>query len=230
MSDKTRSMAEIVAKYLLKDPDFLRRNPDILESINLPHESGAAVSLIEKQVDHLREQNRKMSRQLKQLVQVATDNERLMHRLHRLTIELMIINDLGAFFDRLYHALRAEFSADILNISLFDRAIDCDSETPVFMIRHDDPELQQWHKELEKGKSVCGRFDREKLDFLFKSRAQWVQSTIFVPLGTDGLLAIGSPDPARFYPGMGTLFLDLLAQVITSRLALAEPQDQRRSA
>lgn len=230
MSEKTRSMTEIVAKYLEKDPDFLLRHPEILESINLPHESGAAVSLIERQVGRLREQNRKMSRQLNQLVKVATDNEKLMHRLHHLTLELMIIEDLGSFFDRLSQALRAEFSADILNISLFDRVIDCEEDTPVYMIRRDDPELQQWQKELDRGKSVCGRFDREKLDMLFKNRAQWVQSTVFIPLEKDGLLAIGSPDPARFYPGMGTLFLDLLAKVITSRLALAEPQDQRRSA
>jgi uncharacterized protein YigA (DUF484 family) len=57
-----------------------------------------------------------------------------------------------------------------------------------------------------------------------------VQSTVLVPIGKDGLLAIGSSDPARFYPGMGTLFLDLLAQVIVSRLALEEPQEQRKTA
>ena len=60
--------------------------------------------------------------------------------------------------------------------------------------------------------------------------AQWVQSTALVPLGDDGLLAIGSSDPARFYPGMGTLFLDLLSQVVTARLALEIPQKQRKSA
>jgi uncharacterized protein YigA (DUF484 family) len=51
-----------------------------------------------------------------------------------------------------------------------------------------------------------------------------------VPMGQDGMLAIGSCDPARFYPGMGTLFLDLLANVVTSRLALETPAQQRKSA
>ena len=44
------------------------------------------------------------------------------------------------------------------------------------------------------------------------------------------MMAIGSSDPARFYPGMGTLFLDLLANVISASLADEEPEDQRRSA
>ena len=43
-------------------------------------------------------------------------------------------------------------------------------------------------------------------------------------------MAIGSSDPARFYPGMGTMFLDLLATVVTRRLALEEPDRQRRTA
>jgi uncharacterized protein YigA (DUF484 family) len=44
------------------------------------------------------------------------------------------------------------------------------------------------------------------------------------------MLAIGSSDPARFYPGMGTMFLDLLAQVVIARLSLEVPQKQRKSA
>lgn len=230
MSDKTRSMEEIVAKYLRKHPGFLAEHPEILETIELPHDSGGAVSLIERQVQQLRAQNRNLGRKLNQLVQVATDNEQLMGRLHALTLELLAIERIDAFFERLCEALKNEFNADILNISLYDRSIDCGPDTPVFRIRRDDPDLQNLQSKLEKGETVCGRFNRTKLDFLFGSRAQWVQSAALVPLGDDGLLAIGSSDPAHFYPGMGSLFLDLLASVVTSRLAQTEPQAQRRSA
>ena len=90
--------------------------------------------------------------------------------------------------------------------------------------------MQQFQDTLEKGHSVCGRLNRDKRDYLFATRAQWVQSMVLVPMGKDGMMAIGSSDPARFYPGMGTLFLDLLADVVTSRLALEVPQKQRKSA
>ena len=230
MSEKTRSMSEIVAKYLRKYPDFLIRHPEVLDAVQLPHESGAAVSLIEKQVEQLREQNHSLSKQLKQLVKVASDNELLMKRLHQLTLELMIIKDLGSFFDRLCLAMMNEFNADILNISLFDIKVEVSDGSSVFMVQRDDPEVQQFQTQLEKGLTTCGRLNDRKLKFLYGSRAQWVQSTVLVPLGTDGLLAIGSSDPARFYPGMGTLFLDLLATVITCRLALNEPEEHRRSA
>ena len=90
--------------------------------------------------------------------------------------------------------------------------------------------MQQFNDHLEKGQSICGRLSHNKRDQLFGSRAQWVQSMVLVPIGNDGMLAIGSSDPARFYPGMGTLFLDLLADVVTSRLALEVPEEQRKSA
>jgi uncharacterized protein YigA (DUF484 family) len=230
MIEKSRSMNEIVVKYLRQEPDFLLRHPEVLDELNLSHESGEAVSLIEKQVERLREQNRTLKRKLNQLVDVATENEELMTRLHQLTLELIVIDDLGLFFDHLSEALLSEFKADILNISLFDHEVDTRAKTPVFNLRRDDPELKQFNQALENGETICGRLNRNKLGFLFGNRGQWVQSTALVPLGDEGLLAIGSSDPAYFYPGMGTLFLDLLATVITRRLELETPSKQRRSA
>lgn len=230
MSETTRSMEEIVARFLRQNPDFLEREPALLKDLELSHAAGPAVSLIEKQVHYLRGQNQSLEQRLNQLIQVASDNEKLMSRLHKLTLELMVLSDLPAFFDRLSEALLSEFNADIINITLFDLKVEAGPKTPIFHIRRDDPELQQFQDHLEKGESICGRLNRNKRDLLFASRAQWVQSTALIPLGTDGMMAIGSSDPARFYPGMGTLFLDLLAGVVTSRLALEEPQKQRKSA
>jgi uncharacterized protein YigA (DUF484 family) len=153
-----------------------------------------------------------------------------MKRLHDLTLDLMQIDDLGRFFDELSAVLLEEFDADILNICLIGHEIRGADSTPLQRVDAEDPELKQFQPHLDKGETVCGRLNRNKLDFLFRNRAQWVQSTSLVPLGEHGLMAIGSSDPARFYPGMGTLFLDLLARVITRRLAQAEPEQQRRSA
>ncbi len=230
MSDNNRSIEDIVSKYLRQNPDFLEREPSLLKYMELSHASGPAISLIEKQVQYLRGLNETLEQQLNQLIQVASDNEKLMTRLHQLTLDLMSMGDLPSFFDRLSDALLSEFKADILNITLFDLKIEAGPKTPMFHIKRDDPEMQQFQEHLEKGVSVCGRLNRNKRDYLFGSRAQWVQSTALVPMGNDGMLAIGNSDPARFYPGMGTLFLDLLAQVVTSRLALEVPEKQRKSA
>lgn len=230
MTDKKRSDQDTTRQYLMDHPEFLLEQPELLARIHLTHDTGEAVSLIERQVSQLREQNQKLTRQLNQLVRVASENEALMNRLHEMTLELTAIDDLGAFFDRLAGLLLDEFNADVLNITLIDRKVQVSDRTPLVSVSRDDPELKQFQPQVEKGQAVCGRLSRNKLDFLFRQRAQWVQSTALVPLGEHGLMAIGSSDAARFYPGMGTLFLDLLARVVSHRLALAEPSAQRRSA
>lgn len=230
MTDNNRAIEDIVARFLRQNPDFLEREPSLLKHLELSHDSGNAVSLIERQVQFLRSQNESMEQRLNQLIQVASDNEKLMTRLHHLTLQLMSMGDLPSFFDRLAEALLEELNSDILNITLFDRKIEAGAKTPLFHVPRDDADMKPFREQIEKGHATCGRMNRDKRDILFGSRAQWVQSTAFVPLGDDGIMAIGSSDPARFYPGMGTLFLDLLAQVVSARLALEVPAKQRKSA
>jgi len=233
MDDDNTSLKEVVATYLRKNPEFLEEFPDVLETLHLNHNSGVAVSLIERQVEQLRRKNESLNRQLNQLVQVAAENEQLMTRLHQLTLELMLISSRKEFFTHLGNSLLHDFNADILQICLFDQDIARDAGEDVKHLRADDPEMEAFQVHLDKDHSVCGRLGESKLEFLFGSKARWVQSTALVPLGEKGehgMMAIGSSDDARFYPGMGTLFLDLLANVIASSLANGEELEQRRSA
>lgn len=232
MSDD-RTLEDVVVDYLQNHPDFLERRPDALASLDLTHRSGEAVSLIERQVELLRTRNAEADRQLAALVRVATENEQLITRLHRLTIELMPVADRSAFFTRLGNRLLNDFNADILQICLFDAELAAEAGEDVAAIDADDPEVEAFAPLLQKEGATCGRLNESKMNFLFGSKARWVQSVALVPLGENGalgMMAIGSSDQARFYPGMGTLFLDLLAEVITARLALDEPEEQRRTA
>jgi uncharacterized protein YigA (DUF484 family) len=232
-SDNKISLNEVVANYLRSNPTFLSDYPDVLEALNLKHPSGVASSLIERQVDQLRKKNYELNRQLSRLVHVAAENEQLMSKLHHLTLELMRLDGPKAFFDHLSHSLMEDFKTDILRIYLFDAKTANLAGEEVSWVDRKDESLQQFQGHLKKNHTVCGRLGEAKLNFLFDSKARWVQSTALVPLGengADGMMAIGSSDPARFYPGMGTLFLDLLADVISSNLGLANPEARRRSA
>ena len=233
MSDKKQSLQEVVASYLRRHPGFLSEFPDVLESLQLSHASGSASSLIERQVAQLRKKNRELSQQLNRMMQVASENEQLMSRLHQLTLELTSIDSTTAFFQHLGRSLLEDFRADVLRIYLFDRKFANLSSEDVQTVDRNDEGLQQFQVHLDRNQTVCGRFGESKLNFLFDAKARWVQSTALVPLGekgADGIMAIGSSDPGRFYPGMGTLFLDLLADVISSSLGNAKPEAQRRSA
>ena len=233
MSEDTSSLKDVVAKFLRRHPTFLSDFPDVLEILQLNHSAGVATSLIERQVNQLRKKNQELTRQLNRLMHVASENEQLMSRLHQLTLELMSIADPAAFFQHLGRSLLEDFKADILRICLFDGNLAAAAGPEVRWVDRKDEALKQFQFHLESGHTVCGRLSESKLTFLFDSKARWVRSTALVPLGprgSEGMMAIGSSDPARFYPGMGTLFLDLLADVISSSLANVKPEAQRRSA
>jgi uncharacterized protein YigA (DUF484 family) len=237
MTDNKASLKDVVAAYLRKHPDLLNDYPDLLETLNLPHPSGAASSLIERQVKQLRTQNQDLNRQLNRLVHVAAENELLMTRLHHLTLELLAIPQPAAFFQHLSGSLKDNFRADIVRVVLFDSELATMAGKQVLWLAADDDKTRMFKAHSTQNQAVCGRLNEAKLSILFEDKAQWVKSTALVPIGpngADGILAIGSSDATRFYPGMGTLFLKLLADVIASSLSQArqqaQPQEQRRTA
>ena len=76
---------DTVVQYLQNSPDFFERHATLLAKLRLPHtrSSGQTVSLIERQVDVLRERNTGLERKLKDLVEVARLNEQLTEKIHR---------------------------------------------------------------------------------------------------------------------------------------------------
>src|SRR5688500_19350608 len=66
-----------VASYLSATPEFFDRHAQLLAKIRLPDmRSGAStVSLLERQVEVLRERNRELERKVKDFVDVAREND-----------------------------------------------------------------------------------------------------------------------------------------------------------
>ena len=80
---------ESVVDYLLGHPDFFEAHAELLSKLKVPHPTGTAVSLIERQVEVLRGQNRQLERKLVDLIEVARANDTLIERIHRLALALL---------------------------------------------------------------------------------------------------------------------------------------------
>src|ERR1700731_3046629 len=102
-----------VAEYLQTYPDFFERNGPLLAKLRLPHlrEAGATVSLVERQVEVLRERNQSLERKLKELVDVARANDALADRIHRLSQRLIRAHDLKETINAVETSLREDFDA-----------------------------------------------------------------------------------------------------------------------
>lgn len=209
--------AEQIAAYLDKHPGFFDERPDLLATLRLPHTSGKAVSLIERQVQVLRDQNETLKSRLMELVDVARDNDRLNGRMHQMTLELLQAGSLVQLLDTLEDHLRNEFKADAIALRLAGLSESLQRETGVKSLLVDADTKALFSTSLCDGKPQCGRLKQEQLEFLFGAQAHDIESAAVMPLGAlghDGLLAIGSREETRFNPCMGTLFLSHLAELL----------------
>ena len=207
----------IVATYLEHHPDFFNKYPALVAGIELPHESGRAVSLVERQVALLREQNRQTKRRLHELIEIAEQNEGLARRLHRLTLGLMAANRPAALFQTLYADLQQNFQADRAVVRLFAEPALTAHAAPEFA--GGDADKQTLFKGiLARRQPLCGPLQARRRAFLFGDAADDLASAVLAPLsgaGWSGILAIASLDAERFRPGMGVELLANLAELLS---------------
>jgi len=207
-----------VADYLRCHPDFFEDKPTLLADLRVPHATGSAVSLVERQVAVLRESNANLQKQLTELVQMARTNGELNTQLHKLTLQIIENDSLDALLILIDKQLRRNFSASLVALRLLveggNDTLASHDEFPV----DTDALCGLFRRLLSAGKPYCGQLSGEQLEALFGEQAESIASSAVLPLGKQaalGLLAIGSFEKDRYHTGMDTSFLDNLAEVIT---------------
>lgn len=210
-----------VAAYLKAHPEFLTRHPELLESIELKHKAGAAVSLIERQVEILRAKNQRLEDKLTRLLDAARDNEKRADSVLHLARTLMRAPSLAAASAGLSRCMREDFGIDEVFIGLSSGTFkrhDIEGLTPV------DPEgrLAKAFENFFRTRLIeCGPIAEDKARLLFPKAALLPLSAAIVPLEKDknlGLVAFGSADAQRFQPRQGKLFLEMTADLLAAAL------------
>lgn len=213
----TALSAEQVERYLREHPEFFNDHLPLVASLRIPHAAGPAVSLIERQVAVLRDQNQQYKRKLMELVQVGRDNDALHRNLHLLTLALMRADSLGDVIARVHGHLRDDFKADVVALRLARLPKDFSTDTCTLPLEAGDPALASFAPFFRAMRPLCGELKPEQSAFLYGDQAEAVASTALIPLGVEaelGMLAIGSHDDHRFHPAMDTLFLRCLGELI----------------
>lgn len=219
-----------VEDYLRRHPDFFQGRDELIRALTLPHPTGGAVSLVERQVALLREETQRYRTQLQELVQIARYNDELIARLQQLTVKLMDSATLDEVLALLEASLRQDFHADAATLRLFATAgntafgAGAHAFLNVAVIEADalTPSLQPV---LAEGKPVCGHLPNEQLVQLFPTTAGEIGSAALLPLAGSagapavGLLAIGSRSAERFTPEIGTTYLNYMNELIGRKLA-----------
>ena len=210
--------AHEVATWLRRHPAFLQQFPDLAQSLVVPRESGATASLASYQLEILREKNRELNQRLHELFATAQDNEWLAVRAHQLTLALMKQTSAADTLRAMAAALAEDFHGDLVRFVLFHPVAAIDDADWLQVIAADSPRLTTFRDIMGNPESICGRLHPDKNTLLYGVRADDVQSTALLVLPGVGLVAVGSGDGNRFYPGMGTLFLRMMGDALAAAL------------
>ncbi len=217
---------ERIERFLTLNPDFFERHQPLLARMRLPHmRTGSTVSLVERQVEVLRDQKTDADRRLAEFIAVARANDQLAERIHRFTRRLLLAGSPAVALTTLEASLREDFDAFHSTLLLVNAPASLRSvELEPFLrkLPADDANLRTFEALLATGKPRCGQVRDTQRDFLFGPEAASIGSVALVPLGeagSVGLLALGSAERERFHPGMSTEFLKRMGELITDALS-----------
>ncbi len=213
-----RSTENLVADYLKNNLDFFVKNPVILAELKIPHEHGGAISLVEKQLTVLREQNQETNKKIHELIEIATQNEELARRMHQLALTLIDADDPKDIFSTMYDNLKKNFHADRVIVRLFANPAFIDSSATDEFVGKESIEESLFKRIIEKREPLSGKMKHQQQVFLFGDDGDDIASSVMIPLhgvGWGGILAIGSFDAERFQPGMGIELLANLGEILS---------------
>ena len=207
---------------LRENPDILNRHPELISVLEVTHESGGAVSLIERQVDVLRQQSQNQENRLRELMDVARDNERLSRTCHRLAVDLLATHDVDDVISIVLDTFKTELSADFAVVKLFSEDTDLIEQSGGLFVDANSDDLNAFKTMLQHKNTVCGKSTSEQKDYLFDDMAEKVKSVAIIPLvaGANlGLIGLGADNAQRFKSNMGTDFLSQVGELISASLA-----------
>jgi uncharacterized protein YigA (DUF484 family) len=199
-----------VASYLKEHPEFFEQHMELLTEISLPHpHGGRTVSLAERQLVALREKEKSLERKLRELLEFAMENDALQLKVHQFNCALFGPHDRATLQSLVAHNLNEIFAVPHVALHLW---------------RDEPPSAEVLAFADEQQLPVCTHHAVADTQSWFGESGSHLRSFAYLPLRangqTIGLLVLGSEDKERFYPEMGTVFLQRIAETLGSAFRL----------
>jgi len=208
-----------IADFLLNTPDFFGRHADLLSAVMLtsPH-GNRAVSLQERQAEMLREKIKLLEHRIMDMIRHGNENMIIADRLQRWARSLFMTAAPQDLPRAMAEGLQEEFMVPQVAVKVWGVA-EAFSAEPFAQCVSDD--VKSLASSLM-APYVGANAGFEAVSWL--ADASRVASVALIALrrGTEpqafGLMVLASPDPQRFHAGMGTDFLERMAELGSAAL------------
>ncbi|MGL5008177.1 MAG: DUF484 family protein [Plesiomonas sp.] len=209
-----------IAHYLIQHPAFFNRHAPLLDTLQIPHHSHGAISLIERQLLQLRQTVDEYQQQQREQRLQAAANEQLFLRLLPLQHDLLMATDLNEGL-RCLQEWSQQLGLLACRVHLFsDRwLLGAPSAAHGLALRPEQFALlriQRFGGQFRPNACYLGPLNASEQLLLLPDIVR-VGSVALQRIGQHaelGLLIFASRDPQHFQTGMGTQLLQSVAQII----------------
>jgi hypothetical protein len=213
-----------IADFLLNTPDFFGRHADLLSAVLLtsPH-GNRAVSLQERQAEMLREKIKLLEHRIMDMIRHGNENMIISDRLQRWARSLFLTASPQALPQAMAEGLQEEFMVPQVAVKVWGVAEAFAGEPFAVGVSDDVKSLAS----SLMAPYVGANAGFEAVGWL--PDASRVASVALIALrnGTEpqafGLMVLASPDSQRFHAGMGTDFLERMAELGSAALSRLRP-------
>ena len=213
-----------IADFLLNTPDFFGRHAELLSAVLLtsPH-GNRAVSLQERQAEMLREKIKLLEHRIMDMIRHGNENMIISDRLQRWARRLFRTASPQALPHAMAEGLQEEFMVPQVAVKVWGVADAFAGEPFALGVSNDVKSLAS----SLMAPYVGANAGFEAVGWL--PDASRVASVALIALrnGTDpqafGLMVLASPDSQRFHAGMGTDFLERMAELGSAALSRLRP-------
>lgn len=218
-----------IANFLVNTPDFFERHAELLSAVKLtsPH-SRRAISLQERQAEMMREKIRALELRMMDMMRHGTENEVLIERMQRWVKTLLMTSNARDLPHTIADHIQHDFMVPQVAIKVWgvreDFKIEPFAQSVIGPIKDFAASLAKPYV------GINHHFDA----------VQWLadpvaaQSVAFIALRATrpedtpqtaaeqpviGLLVLASPDPQRYYEGMGTTIIERMGDLASAALS-----------
>jgi len=195
-----------VELFLLDNLDFFEKRESLVGEMKFKHSSSSASSLLERQINKLRDEQSDLMDLLSSFVSTAQLNEDLFIKSKELTLSILGASSRNEIKDIVQKSFTEKFGVNNCKLGFYSDSDIGDIEDKTGMSFH-------------KGAVHCGSFSREKMEFLFKDeRVESVALAVLIDNKEIGILMLGSYERTRYLGDEDTTFIEYIRDILEKKL------------
>jgi len=195
-----------VELFLLDNLDFFESRESLVGEMKFKHSSSSASSLLERQINKLRDEQSNLMDLLSSFVNTAQLNEDLFKKSKELTLSILGASSRNQIKDIVQKSFTENFGVNNCTLDFYSNSDIDEIEDKTGMSFH-------------KGSVHCGSFSKEKMEFLFKDKnVESVALAVLIDSKEIGILMLGSYERTRYLGDEDTTFIEYIRDILEKKL------------